>query len=280
MTCYASHDWTVRFPDIGGEYRPTTLTLKKENRKLDYCRAKFDGVVGEQIKEHSHDSQGDLYGRRIVEVLVDGSVVSRLMSSPDGLEFGERYFHVELYDPQKSLDSGVVDYHFQGSTLEQTYKRVFDIRESNLLNGIKFSFPEEIQYPSSSALLEKTRQQRGQDTIDATETGLTAQDFDNISPLRAIYKLNNKYRLNSWVDNDLNLWVGHRDVLSQEHIAAPNDERVWRYKDVNIRHSGSPIKGVTLRGNWMDEDGARPASWSEAFDAVNPLNDKNIIFVI
>lgn len=89
------------------------------------------------------------------------------------------------------------------------------------------------------------------ETIDAD----FAVDFDSISPEKALTELNKKYNLRSWVDPEGILVVGLPEDSNIRHIAASDDERVWRYKEPQISHNREPIKSVMVEGAWVDEPG-------------------------
>lgn len=90
-----------------------------------------------------------------------------------------------------------------------------------------------------------------------------AVNFNEISPELALRKLNKRFRLKTWVNRKGELIVGIPEATSNRHLAAPGDERVWRYKDPNISHGREPIHSVIVEGPWVDEPGV---DLSDAFD--------------
>jgi hypothetical protein len=80
-------------------------------------------------------------------------------------------------------------------------------------------------------------------------------DFNKISPLKAIARLNKKFNLRTWTSDSGYLYVGYPETNSQYHMAAPDDSRVWRYKDPQISHGREPIKSVVVEGALDDDPG-------------------------
>ncbi|AGC34295.1 hypothetical protein HSTV2_26 [Halorubrum sodomense tailed virus 2] len=87
--------------------------------------------------------------------------------------------------------------------------------------------------------------------------GYYAIDFEQISPATAIWKLNEMFNVQTWVDIDRTLHVGVPEAESIRHVAAPDDSRAWRYNSdgVNIKHPRDPIYAVLVEGEWVDEPG-------------------------
>jgi len=299
MTCVDDHEWTIAFPDVSGEdgpleLRPYEMTFKQERRAFDYCRAKFPATVGEMLKPHTRQDDGLLRDRRAANVKLDGDPVQTLMFSPDGIRYGDRYTHLRLFDLQRLLESGTVDKKWDKVTLVDAYEYVFNQREDRgILQDIEFTMPDRLKTPDGNPLtlvsemeagaekglisgLISGAQVAGDDTKRMVE-GQYVIEFDSISPLKALWKLNEDYQLQTWVDRDSVLWVGIPEATANRHIAAPDDERVWRYTNVNVAHPREPVKRVIVRGAWQDQPGFNIENeLSEWFNPLGGGEDGNV----
>jgi hypothetical protein len=258
MNCAGKHDWTVRFPEIPGtggpaEFRPQTMTFTQNRSELDFARFQFDAVVGEQLKTHTGDDKPE---RQPVEILLDGTLMATMMVVPNTVQYGDRATYMTLKDLQKSLDSGIIDQNYRSDSIQGAYEFVFEAREVEIINEIKFTFPDTddgtpqaTDNPNMIVSEEQAKvvQDYANSTIEA--------DFKNVSPLRALYQLNGDLGFHSWIDKEGVLWVGVPEVDPTTHVAAPNDDRVWRYTEASVRHPREQIRGVALRGKWVDQPG-------------------------
>lgn len=257
MTC--EHDWTIRFPDVGFEVRPTTMNLKLSRDKYDYCRAKLPAKVGQEMKPHTRYADGLLAGLSRVEVLYNGEVVQPFFFRPDFVDYGTTSTHLELHDLQKSLYDGTVDIQYTATDLHQIYQVVLNKTNHRLIDTVRFTVPDSGTRTIYGEMYEYEKGLMGQeDKIDkqlAKEDtkvveSYNAVDFDQITVEEAITKLNKKFGLTSWVNRDGELVVGLPEANSVSHIAAPDDRRAWRYKDAQISHGREPIKKVVVKGVW------------------------------
>jgi len=278
MSCEYGN-WTVRFPEVDGtsgpfEISPDEITLKMEDRKFDFCRAEFDVEIGEMMKPETNNDDGALSFAQAAEVCLNGHPVRVLHFRPDYVSYGNRGTYMELHDMQESLDSGIVDKHWDRVTLRNAYEHVFSKRDKNLIRDIKFMVPDEL--PSGQEIIttltgeaahEPSFFKGGRENYEKkfyepenNERLLEsyyALDFNKISPAQAIWELNDRFQMQTWVDSDYTLWVGMPENVSMLHVAASDDERVWRYRDdaVQIKHPRDPIFGVVVQGSWYDEPG-------------------------
>lgn len=261
MSCLNNREWSIQFPEIEGtngpvEYLPHTFTFKEERGKLDYFRGKFSAEVGEQLKPYTQDPEHELGSRTSVNLNLDDKTVKTLMFNPNSVEYGDRYTHVTLYDLQRLLNNGTVDKKWRKATLREAYQFAFDRREDDgVFNELRFADLNGLEDVTFFVSDFAPDVKRVADDTERIVDGEYVIDFDSITPLAAIWQLNNKYRLQSWVDTDRNLWVGLPESSSNRHIVAPDDERVWRYSRVNIRHPDEPIKRIFVRGAWADQPG-------------------------
>lgn len=281
-------NWTIRFPTIPGqdgdafEIRPLSMNLTFGRGKYDQAKAKFPKEVGEIIKPHTESANGLLRESTYVIVLLDGEPIHALYFKPDFARYEDHYTHLEFHDLQESLDTGVIDVEWKSIKLRDAYEYVFERRDlKNIFNGIKFTDPRTVKQevtgqghfindvwdpieelsPSQSVVNDILRSNEvaaiEADSTNKLVDNYYAVDFDKISAEKAIGTLNKKFRVQTWTDVDRNLWVGHPEALANFHLAAPNDDRVWRYKHdgVQIRHPREPVKQVTVEGSWVDEKG-------------------------
>jgi hypothetical protein len=267
--------WTFHFPKTSGthggfEIAPYEMTFKMRRGEFDFARAQFNNQVGDMIQKHTDPKNDDaqLVEAQPVEIMFNGERLHTLYFAPDYVTYGDDATHIELHDMQESLDTGIVDKKWGEVSLQDAYKYVFEKRNNNLLKDIKFSIPEQVD-----TQLTPSRINTGPvpiirvpvDTIIEREGGENERvikgkytlDFDNISPAKAIWKMNKQFGLLTWTDEDHNLWVGTPETMMTPHIAAPDDTRVWRYDSdaVNVSHPKDPIYAVIIEGRWMDEEG-------------------------
>lgn len=288
-------DWTARFPTVPGqggspEYRPLEMNFQLNRRDFDFCRGTFDTVVGDQLMPHTRTDGGELRQPTIVEICFDGDAIRTLVLEPNNANYGSQATHLEFTDAQKLLDSGVVDMQREDIKLRDAYQYAFDKRENHgIIKGLKFAIPDDIpqeilarqeglvgfgaDHLPYGDLMNKIQAEgnRNARLIDGTYV----VDLDEVSPLKAILKLNNLYHIISWVGDDQYLWVGTPEALAQQHVAAPDDDRVWRYdtEEVQIRHPREPVAQVRVEGTWVDEPG-QSLDAGEFVDWFNPFNEK------
>lgn len=266
MTC-ATGSWTISFPEVDGasgpfEIRPYSLDYKLHRSDLDYARGTFDPAVGSMMAPETGTAGGALRGPTYVDVRYDDTRVGSLYFRPDFASYGSDYTHIEFQDLQRLLDSGVVDNEWADVKPKDAYRYAFEQRDDHgIIKGLKFSVPEQVPdrlfvdpwspNPISDFIFSLTSET--EKVIDSWNN----IRFDQISPLQAIWKLNDILGLKSWVGPERYLWVGIPEAVEQLHIAAPDDDRIWRYNndEVQIRHPREPIQMVTVHGAWNDAPG-------------------------
>lgn len=271
MSC--DHVWTIKFRDVNDgepfEIRPIEMSLKMSRTEYDFCRATLDWEVGEEMKPHTRYEDGALYGLVPVDVCYNGDPIQRLLFRPDWVNYGTQETHLELHDLQKSLASGVVDEKRESANLIDIYKKIIESASNGLIPELSeednFTLPDNqvrtIYGERGVRDLGKTTfSETGDQIIEADETkavveGHYAVDFDNISAEKALHRLNKKFRLKSWVNREGELIIGLPEANRIRHVAASDDDRVWRYKDPSITHSREPIRKVLVEGAWVDEPG-------------------------
>lgn len=277
MTC--DHDWTFKFRGINDEsgaspleVRPISMSLKKSRSEYNFVRAKLSYDVGEMMKPHTRYSTGKLYGIVPVDVCLNGDPIHRLLFRPDWISYGSQYTHLTLHDLHKSLADGILDIQRQKVRLEEIYQEVVNGANNRIIDEVKFTVPDEqVRTIYGQSALNNTRGNdfdgaRDEVLRDKTKAAVdssTAVDFDQISPEKALQRLNKIFQLRSWINSEGVLVVGLPEAKQVTHLAAPRDERVWRYKDPSINHSREPIRKVMVEGAWVDEPGVEhnPAEW-------------------
>jgi hypothetical protein len=263
MTC--DHVWTIKFRDVNYgepfEVRPIEMSLKMSRHEYDFCRAKFSWEVGEEMKPHTRYEDGALYGITPVDVCYNGTAIQRLMFRPDWADYSSENTHLQFHDLHKALSNGTIDEQRQTVQLEDIYQTVVEAASNRLIDTINFTVPDEQvrslygEITTAGRAGAHRRQQIEQDNTKKAVKSDYAVDFENISPENALRRLNKKFRLKTWVNREGELVVGLPEANSIRHIAASDDERVWRYKDPNISHGREPIKRAIVEGAWVDEPG-------------------------
>jgi len=264
--------WTIRWPEVAGtngplELTPRNLTFKSENRKYDYCKAKFSTEIGEMLKPETGGRTGQLRDPQPVELLLDDERIAALYFKPDSVRYTDGGTHIEFYDLQESMDSGVVDMQWNEVKLRDIYEYVFEKRENDLIKEIKFALPDEAPGGTKFKTETITIDRRGSfeklfgpERIEAYETKKMIEstylfDTENTSPIEAIWELNELFQIQTWVDKDYIMWVGVPETLGVGHVAAPDDSRALRYSNFNVSHPREPIAMVVVEGSWVDTPG-------------------------
>lgn len=289
MSCKANN-WSFRFinskkrlgeldvqdskeENVELEIRPIEMTFKRNRGKYDFARLKVSSDVGDILKEET--GEGGSFNRlTVVKVKYDGEHVHSLLFRPDWTTFGYNFTHIKLKDLQKSLKSGNVDIQKKDTKLKPIYKKVINSANNKKINGYDFAFPENqvreiisptryVKIGSRSGTAERVR--RVNENVDvAFSESSWAIDFDDITPEKALHKLNKKFNITSWINSNGKLIIGIPEARENSitHIAASNDSRVWRYKDPNVSYSKNPIKKTMVIGNWEDASGIEnPLEW-------------------
>jgi len=287
MRC--ENDWTVEIHGVNDgdpfEIRPVEMSLSMSRSEFDFCRAKFPVEVGEEMKPHTRYEGGALRNLKAADVLLDGQRVQRLLFMPDSVNYGNQYTHIEFHDLQKSMDDGIVDKQWETVSLYKAYKYCVDKVTNGLIDRPVFSVPQnqetvlvgeaglDFNFNDDNAdgkgfSIKEIREAGGYlnrwmfagnvDDVEQNDTQKLADsyfafDFNKVSPLKAIARLNKKFGLTTWTSTDGNLYVGFPEANPVHHLAAPNDERVWKYKDPNVTHPREPVKSVIVEGTWMDD---------------------------
>jgi hypothetical protein len=266
MSC--NHDWTIKFRNVNDgdpfEVRPIEMSLKMSRTEYDFCRATLDWEVGEEIKPHTRYENGALYGLVPVDVCYNDDPIQRLMFRPDWVDYGSQETHLQLHDLHKALASGTVDEQRDTVNLEDIYTTIVNSATNRLIDEVEFTVPDATPrtlYGDNAESFRPARvgqQRRAEVEQDQTKRVVEsdyAVDFDNISAEKAIQRLNKKFRLKSWVNRKGKLIIGIPEANQFRHVAAPDDDRVWRYKDPSISHGREPVKKVLVEGAWVDEPG-------------------------
>lgn len=269
------------------EFRPVSMTLSMPRKGMDFFRAKLPSEVGDMLQPYTR-SGAKLGFRKTAEVRLNGDLIQTLLFIPDGVSYGQNFTHLKLYDTIKAMDDGVVDKQWSSVTLQDAYQHVFDQVDNDIVEGPFFSLAENT---TQRLLGDSALPRTNESTVDVEEgfrikeldslsTGLLkhtlyagsvqeaaqsqtqkltdsyfAIDFNKESPLKAITKLNKKFSVNTWTSRSGAVYVGYPEANSIEHIAAPDDQRIWRYKDPQISHPREPVKSVIVEGAWVDEPG-------------------------
>jgi hypothetical protein len=237
------------------------MSLKMTRQKYDFCRAKLPWEVGEEMKPHTRYEDGALYGLKPVDVCYNGKPIQRLMFRPDWVDYGDQLTHLQLHDLHKALADGVIDEQRDTIHLEDIYKTVVESASNRLIDTVHFTVPDQqvrTLYGDRNSSGRGGRYRRQAAERDETKKVVESEyavDFDQISPEKAIRRLNKKFRLKSWVNREGVLIIGLPEANSVRHVAAPDDERVWRYKDPSVSHGREPIKKAVVEGAWVDEPG-------------------------
>lgn len=272
MTCNLDDDWKFIFDTRDQNavlaVRPISMNLELSRTEYDYCRAKFDPEVGEKIKPYTQDSHGVMNELVRVRVQCGQHLIQNFIVRPDYIKFGIDYTHIDLHDMHESLSNGLVNMQRKSASLYSIYKEVYNEANTPFLAGIKFrGIPEDQEDfllarngpRDNPAGVRSGEEKRARREAAERNTKLieseNAIDFQNLSPEKAITRLNQHFRLTSWINKSGYLVIGSPSIAENVHMAAPDDERVWRYKDATITHGREPIRKIVVVGSWIDEAG-------------------------
>lgn len=292
MRCNGADDWSFKFmstrsvdgfPSADTEHvleaRPVEMSFKSSTDKYDFARIKFSSEVGKVLKEEIDSETGRFSGKTLVEVKYKGEKIHTLLFRPDWARFGYDFVTVQLKDLHKSLSSGNVNIQKSVHSIKEIYKEVLSESQENLINGYKFSnIPEDktreaFNEASFSFYIDNPLDGPLDTTFDDTKylydasnvyENLFSVDIDDLTPEQAIQKLNNQFGLQTWINSEGKIVIGlpERNKESVQHVAAPDDDRVWRYKNPQISYSRNPIRGVFAFGAWEDAPGLEsPLDW-------------------
>jgi hypothetical protein len=259
MTC--DHNWTIKILDVNEgdsfEIRPVQMSLKMSQMKYDFCRAKFPIDVGREMKPHTRYNQGALSEMKAVEVCYNGNSIQRLMFRPDWVDYGTEFTHIQFHDLHKSFANDIIDIQRDSTELKTIYKDLVEKDSNGLIKDLIFQFPSN----KATDIVSLGGLDAGLNEVVSNEDGAkilvsgSSIDFENISLEKAITTVNKKFKVRSWFDRYGNLIVGLPEDPTVRHVAAANDERVWRFKDPSISHGRTKIKKAIVWGSWKDADG-------------------------
>lgn len=291
------------------EIAPRSMEFDRTKGKFDYAQAKFPQDVAELLQsEIDSESYSVLKQPVPVDLKIQGNPIYRLLWTPDSARFTGSEIHVEFHDPQKFLSRGNVDLRYDNVKTRDIYEEVFEQRESEgpeIFKGIKFTdenqgyeelisryrgdsriinkrserFLDVLQQYRSQDVSEKKKQREGVDNPrEAIEKegviniidGHGAVDFENISPLDAIERLNDKFGIETWAAPDGYFWVGTRKGNEVRHLAAPDDSRVWKLSEFNITPPRDPVVRYIVKGGWDEDPSASTAE--ELVPKIDALN--------
>ncbi|MFB6188074.1 MAG: hypothetical protein ABEI86_14590 [Halobacteriaceae archaeon] len=294
MTCNKESQATFEFPEIGLEIKPFTVDYRQNVGKFDYAQATFSEGVGDYLNEHIKTEIAEgwydpinadkfvLSNDQPVLFKLDGYIVDRLYFSPDFITVGDTTT-IEFHDPIEYLQGGVVDIKDEDINLKDIYRRVFNYRKKSgnqIFTDIKFTLPDNITEniigrDGAAAGMAQFRQNRAKAQDEDTrlfESGESV-DLSDVSPLEGIVNLNNLFGLSAWADDYGTLWIGSRESVSGYHLAAQNDDRVWKISTPHIAQPRKPVKQVTVKGAYID--GSQNAPGTESLEEIYQFLDDN-----
>ena len=261
---HCKDEWTFRFPYTEGregplEIRPKSFTFDASYGEYDYCKAKFSQEVGDMLRQHTESPYGRLAEKKFVQLCYEGDPRYALLFRPQHVTYGSNYTHIEFRDVLETMDEDVVDEAWDVVTVRDAYEAVWEAGKNDVIKGLRFTNLDAAdgQFAAAEAVDAEAyidgylydESSQTSDLLDVT----TALDFQQVSPARALEEANEKFGLQSWVDLDGYLWVGIPEASERLHVAAPDDDRVWRWTDPSLRSPRDPIKAVIVKGDWIDD---------------------------
>jgi hypothetical protein len=306
MACEDVSNWTIQFPWVPGEdgpyeIRPIQMSFKMNRRRYDYCRAKFPYEVGYSMKDSTDNPDRILHYQTIANVKYGGKTIRKLLFKPDWVDYGRKYTHIQLQDLHRSLADGSIDMKRSNISIFDAYEKIIKGAENDLIKGIRYNLPDGATVLASTdgntdvgdatpdvppsvnevhsnddagspeednAIEDVSENTEGENAFQSVK--IDELDFEDVTPEDAIQKFNSIFSVQSWITDDRVLNVGIPEGGKDSHIAAPNDNRVWRYKDPQTKPGREPIKTVFVKGKYADAPG------HDLSDALNVLSDKGM----
>lgn len=282
MACEDVSNWTVEFPWVGEfEIRPIQMSFTLNRVGYDYCRAKFPYEVGNAMREKVEDPDHSLHYPSVVNIKYGGETVRKLLWKPQYIKYGRKFTHIRFQDLQRSLADGSIDLKRSGVSIFETYETIIEGAENPIIKGVDYNLPKGsavlavaqgganfIPGEGNSVATDDEVEEQGLEGIRSIT--MDGFDFEDITPEKAVQELNKIFSVQTWVTNDRILMVGIPEGGKQDHFAAPNDERVWRYKDPQTKSSREPVKTVFVKGKYADIPGHDMA------DSLNVMSDKGL----
>lgn len=282
MVCEHVAKWTVEFPWIPGEdgqfeIRPIQMSFSINRTGYDYCRAKFPYEVGNMMSDQVSNPDHPLRYPTVVNIKYDGTTVRKLLWKPQYIKYGRKFTHIQFQDLQRTLADGSLDMKRSAINIFEAYERIIEGAENPIIQDVEYNLPEGaavIAEPQKVNLLGDPAD--GEFTVDEDnpnnfqEIEFDGFDHEDITPEKAIQELNSLFSVQSWVRDDRTLMVGIPEGREQNHFAAPNDDRVWRYKDPQTKEGREPVKTVFVKGKYTDLPGHDMA------DSLDVMSDKGL----
>lgn len=267
MTCENGQKWSIRF--VAGddlnlfEVRPIEFSLKHNRKRYDFARVTFPTEVGESLRPHIDNitTPPQFGDYQVAEFVYEDEVVRQMLYKPDWITFGRDYTHAQFRDLQHSLKDGTIDIRESDIGAGEIYEQVIDMAENNIIEGVVYNLPDEIftdsfnittENPNIDGFIEEGLTSGGEQFNENIKLNI---DFDDKGPEQIINQINDYLNLQTWATNNRNLAVGMPEYGENGHVAAPNDPRVWRYKEPQITLGREPIKYCYVEGAWYDNPG-------------------------
>lgn len=144
MVCSpADKQITVEIPSVGLEIAPYSVDIRKSNGEFDYFKANFHEDVGNHIQDSVTEEGGDLNVPQLAYVKMEDVRVRPMLFEPSEVAFQRSLMTMNLLDPRKDLEHGIVDETMRGGTGKDILRRVFhqykETAANSILDDIQFS---------------------------------------------------------------------------------------------------------------------------------------------
>ncbi|WP_330630657.1 hypothetical protein [Halocatena halophila] len=246
--------------------QPVELDSRSKRRHYSYVQAKVTRQAGELI-----DNKVKAF--EPVTVSIEGVPLNRFYVPQDGITLNNDNGIINLDDAHKIMERGAITKNFDDSTLGDIVDFIYS-KVSDPLGAIK-SVEFTAQTDQSESIQSYSESLRGGFDVSypgvkyvegaANVVGNSIQDinnffapghvdsfaslqFDNISPRKAMAKVEDEFGVESWVDILGTLWVGHPESRPVNSLTVDPRGHGLRVKELNITKSTVPIKRVIARG--------------------------------
>ncbi|MFC7191847.1 hypothetical protein ACFQL7_20830 [Halocatena marina] len=270
MTCPFAEGVRINFVKSGIILQPRELDYRCERRFYSFAQAKLPreaaALVGEQVQAFEP-----------VTVSINGQLMDRFYLPKDGVTLNESDGIVNLDDAHKILEQGALTKSFDNVTLKDVVTYIFEQRSDthHAINQVKFTADAGASTRSSQVTESFSDQIRGNQDVhypgvnvvegiantaggiaDAAYFAFTQDhlydpagfDFSDVSPRTALGRVEDEFGVESWVDMDGTLWIGHPESTPINKVDVSPSGLGLRLSEFNVTNDPVDVQRVVVRG--------------------------------
>lgn len=266
MVCALAEGVRITFEESGVVIQPVELDSRSKRRHYSHVQAKTTREAGELIDDKVQPFEP-------VTVSIEGVPLNLYYVPQDGITLNKDNGIINLDDAHKIMERGAITKNFDDSTLGDVADFIFSKIDDprGAITSLKFTESadpsEQIQSFSESLRGQYDASYPGVQYVEgvANVVGNSIQDasnffsdghkdsygsfqFDNISPRKAMGMVEDEFGIESWVDSQGTLWLGHQEDSPVNSLTVDPRGHALRLKEYNITNSTIPVKRVIARG--------------------------------